>query len=116
MIALTVAWLLFAIPLNFAIGNLLSLYSPKRIDYAVFGRQRAAETTILISLAVQMVLLGVGVLALFVARHYHTMWAGTAVLAALAVPSIMSYFILLSRVDRIVALRREVLTSELCRA
>lgn len=116
VIALTMAWLLFAVPLNFAIGNLLSVYSPKRIDYAVFGRQRASETTILISLAAQMALLGVGALALFVAHHYHNIWAGTAALTALAFPSILSYFILLRRVDRIVSQRRDVMTSELCRA
>jgi ABC-2 type transport system permease protein len=115
-IALTVAWLLFATPINFAIGNLLSVYSPKRIDYAVFGRQRASETTILVSLAVQMAVLGVGALALSLGRHYHTLWAGTAMLATLALFSITAYFIVLARVTRIALARRDVLTTELCRA
>ena len=116
VIALTVAWLLFATPINFAIGNLLSVYSPKRIDYAVFGRQRASETTILVSLAVQMIVLGVGALALFLARHHHSLWAATAILATLAVFSIIGYFIMLARVNRIALARRDVLTTELCRA
>ena len=116
VLALTLAWLLFAAPLNFAAGNLLSLYSPKRIDYAVFGRQRAGETTILASLAVQATVLGVGALSLFVARRYHMLWAGTAMLAALALPSLAAYFFLLSRIQRIALARREVLTGELCKA
>ena len=116
VLALTVAWLLFATPLNFSIGNLLSVYSPKRIDFAVFGRQRASETTILVSLAVQMVLLGTGALSLVIARHYHTLWAAVAALAILALPSIVSYYIFLGRVDRIALARRDVLTSELSRA
>jgi len=116
VIALTVAWLLFATPINFAIGNLLSVYSPKRIDYAVFGRQRASETTILVSLGVQMTVLGVGALALFLGRRYHTMWAATAMLATLALFSITAYFLLLARVTRIALARRDVLTTELFRA
>jgi hypothetical protein len=55
VLAFTFAWLLFATPINFTAGNLLSIYSPKRIDYAVFGRQRASESTILISLALQLI-------------------------------------------------------------
>jgi ABC-2 type transport system permease protein len=116
VLALTVAWLLFATPLNFAIGNLLSVYSPKRIDYAVFGRQRASETTILISLGVQMVLLGIGALSLFISRHYHTLWAGVVALAILAIPAIGAYYVFLGQVDRIALARRDVLTSELSRA
>jgi ABC-2 type transport system permease protein len=116
VIALTMAWLLFATPINFAIGNLLSVYSPKRIDYAVFGRQRASETTILVSLGVQMIVLGFGALALFLGRHYHTLWAATSILATLALFSITAYFLLLARVTGIALARRDVLTTELSRA
>lgn len=116
VIALTVAWLLFATPINFAMGNLLSVYSPKRIDYAVFGRQRASETTILASLAVQMSVIAVGAFAIFIGHHYRSLWLAAAVLAVLALPSLAGYLILLSRVDRIALARRDVLTAELCRA
>lgn len=116
IVALTAAWLLFAIPLNFAVGNLLSVYSPKRIDYAVFGRQRASESTILISLAVQLALVGMGIFSLFVAHLYHTMWAGTIALAVLAIPSLITYFVSLARIPGIALRRRDVLTGELCKA
>jgi ABC-2 type transport system permease protein len=116
VLAFTVAWLVFATPLNFVIGNLLSVYSPKRVDYAVFGRQRASETTILISLGVQMLLLAMGALSLLVSRHYHTLWAGAAALAMLALPSIAAYCTFLNRVDGIALARRDILTAELSRA
>jgi len=116
VVAFTVAWLLFAAPINFSIGNLLSVYSPKRIDYAVFGRQRAAETTILVSLGVQMALLGFGALALVVARHYHSLWAATTFLSILALPAIAGYFVFLGRITVIALGRRDVLTGELCKA
>lgn len=117
VVVFTASWLLFATPINFAVGNLLSIYSPKRIDYAVFGRQRASETTILVSLGVQMALLGMGALALVVvARHYHSLWAAAAFLSTLAVPAMAAYFVFLSRLSRLALGRRDVLTGELCKA
>jgi len=114
-LALTFAWYLVAAPLNFSAGNLLSIYSPKRIDYSTFGRQRASESAIFASLAVQLTGMGLGALAIFVGYHYKNLWISTLILAALGGPSIIAYFIFLSRVDRIVMTRREVLASELCR-
>jgi hypothetical protein len=117
VLALTFAWLLFAVPLSFGIGNLLSIYSPKRIDYATFGRQRAAETTILLSLAVHLGTIGMGALAIFIAQHYYkTLWVATLILCLLAIPAIVSYFIVLKRIDAIALQRRDVLLTELCRA
>ena len=116
VIALTFAWYLFAVPLNLAVGNLLSVYSPKRIDYATFGRQRPAESTIILSLLVQMGSIGVGALCIFISRLYSNLWIATLTLLGLAVPALAGYFILLSRLDRIVMQRREVLATELCKA
>lgn len=116
VLLLALAWYLFAAPLNFMVGNLLSIYTPKRIDYATFGRQRAAESTILASFAVQLSALGIGAAAVIAARHFGSLWFGTGILFVLAIPSITAYFIHLRRVDGIALRRREVLASELCRA
>jgi ABC-2 type transport system permease protein len=114
-LSLTFAWYLVAAPLNFSAGNLLSIYSPKRIDYSTFGRQRASESAIFVSLAVQLTGMGLGALAIFAGYHYSKLWISTLILCVLGVPSIIVYFILLARIDRIVMTRREVLASELCR-
>jgi hypothetical protein len=116
VIALTFAWYLFAVPVNFAMGDLLSLYAPKRIDYSTFGRQRPSESTILVSLLVQMGSVGIGALAIFISHLYSSPWVATLILLALAVPAIAGYCILLSRLDAIVMQRREVLATELCKA
>ena len=116
VIALTLAWYLFAIPLNLAMGNLLSLYTPKRIDYATFGRQRPSESTILISLLVQMGSVALGAIAVVVARMRSNLWIATVSFLFLALPTVTAYFVLLWRLDRIVMRRREVLATELCRA
>lgn len=115
-LVLTFCWYLFAAPINFGVGNLLSLYSPKKIDYAVFGRQRASETTIFASLGVQLVAMGIGALAIFLGYHYQDYWLGTLILAVLAIPAIAAYLILMRRIDAIVMTRREVLATELCKA
>jgi hypothetical protein len=112
----TLAALLFATPINFSVGNLLSIYSPKRVDFSKFGRQRAAQLTVLIGLAVQAFVVGVGVAAFYIARHYNNMWIATVVLLILAGISLMAYTMILNRIDYFARERRETLVAELCRA
>jgi ABC-2 type transport system permease protein len=118
-IAVTVAslaGLLFAAPVNFAAGNLLSIYSPKKLDYSSFGRQRASQTTVLISLGVQLFVVGVGVLAFWIARVYGNPWIATLILLVLAGISLSVYRMILNRMDHLAQDRRETLVAELCRA
>lgn len=114
-LALTFAWYLVAAPLNFSAGNLLSVYAPKRIDYSTFGRQRASESAIFASLAVQFTGMGIGVLAIFLGYHYGSLWIATLLLLALGIPSLIAYLVLLGRMERIALSHREVLATELCR-
>ncbi|HXM65647.1 MAG TPA: hypothetical protein VN911_02870 [Candidatus Acidoferrum sp.] len=110
------AGLLFAAPVNFSAGNLLSLYSPKKLDYSTFGRQRAAQATVLISFGVQIVVVGVGVAAFWIARHYGEVWIASGILLMLALISLSTYAIILNHIDRLALARRETLVAELCRA
>lgn len=110
------AGLLFAAPVNFSAGNLLSLYSPKKLDYTTFGRQRAAQATVLISFGVQIVVVGLGVAAFWIARLYGRVWIASGILLILAMISLSAYAIILNRIDRLALARRETLVAELCRA
>jgi ABC-2 type transport system permease protein len=112
----TVAGLLFAVPLNFAAGNLLSIYSPKKRDFATFGRQNASQTTVLASLGLQIVIVGIGVAAFFLAHLYKNPWIAVLLFLALAAISIPIYMIVLRRIDGFAIQRRETLLAELCRA
>ena len=112
----TVAGLLFAVPLNFAAGNLLSIYSPKKRDFASFGRQNVSQTTVLASLGLQIVIVGVGVAAFAIARLYQNLWIAALIFLVLAAISIPIYVIVLRRIDGIAIERRETLLAELCRA
>jgi len=110
------AGLLFAAPVNFSAGNLLSFYSPKKLDYSKFGRQRASQLTVLISLGVQFIVVGVGVGAFWMARHYGNFWIASVILLLLAGISLSAYRMILNRVDGLALARRETLVTELCRA
>ena len=112
----TLAGLLFAAPLNISVGNLLSIYSPKKLDYSTFGRQRASQVTVLISLALQIVVVSVGATVFWIARHYGNFWIATLMLLLLSAISLSGYVIVLGRMDRFVQDRRETLVAELCKA
>jgi ABC-2 type transport system permease protein len=110
------AGLLFAAPINFSAGNLLSLCAPKKVDYSSFGRQRASQTTVLISLGVQIFVVGVGVAVFWIARSYGNFWIATLILLVLAGISLSAYVVILNRMDGLALQRRETLVAELCRA
>jgi ABC-2 type transport system permease protein len=112
----TITGLLFAAPLNFTAGNLLSIYSPKRRDFATFGRQNVAQMTVLISLGVQVVIVGVGIAAFALARLYQNLWIAAIVFLVLAMVTIPLYWMVLRKIDGIAIERRETLLAELCRA
>ena len=112
----TAAALLFAAPLNFAAGNLLSIYSPKKRDFATFGRQNASQTTVLASLGLQIVIVGLGVAVFAIARLYKNLWIAVLLFLVLAAISVPIYVIVLRRIDRIAIEKRETLLAELCRA
>ena len=112
----TMAGLLFAAPLNFMAGNLLSIYSPKKRDFSTFGRQNVSQTTVLASMGIQIVIVGFGVAVFAIARLYKNLWIASALFLILAVISLPAYIIVLQRMDRLVVERRETLLAELCRA
>jgi hypothetical protein len=112
----TLSGLLFAAPLNFTAGNLLSFYAPKKRDFSAFGRQNVSQTTVLASFGVQILTVGLGVVAFTIARLYRNLWIATLLFLVLAAISIPLYVFVLRRLDNIALERRETLVAELCRA
>jgi ABC-2 type transport system permease protein len=86
----SLAGLLFAAPINFSAGNLLSLLSPKKLDYSSFGRQRASLVTVLNNL---------GGAAFWIAKSYGNFWIATLILLVLAGISLSAYWVILNRMD-----------------
>ncbi len=112
----TVTGVFFALVVNLTVGNLLSVYSPKKIDLSALGRQRASQVTALASLGIQAVVLGLCALALLVARAYQHIWLAAIIFVTLAAIATVSYSLVLNRIDAIALRRREAMITELCRA
>jgi len=111
----TLAGLLFAAPLNFAVGNVLSLYSPKKRDFNTFGRQNVSQTTVLVSFGMQIILVAVGTGVFALAHLYGNLWIAALLFLVLAAVTIPVYIVTLRRLDQIAIERREMLLAELCR-
>jgi len=111
----TLAAVLFAVPVNMAVGNLLSIYTPKKFDFGTFGRQRAANTTAFASLGVQMAVIALGGGAFAIGYFLHRLWISTLLLLVLAALGFVCYDIVLNHIDRIALNRRETLIAELSR-
>ncbi len=112
----TCAGLLFAAPLNFTAGNLLSVYSPRKRDFATFGRQNVSQTTVLASFGVQIVIVGFGAAVFAISHLLNNRWIAVLLFLILAAISIPIYVMVLRNLDRIAVSRRETLLAELCRA
>jgi ABC-2 type transport system permease protein len=112
----TLAGLLFAAPLNFAVGNVLSMYSPKKLDFSKFGRQRASQMTALLGVLLQLVIVGVGFSVFSIARYLGNSWIAILIFLPLAAISFFVYGMILQRMDLLAFERREMLVAELCRA
>lgn len=115
MVLLTLTALLFAAPINLAAGNLLSLYSPKKTEFGTFGRQRASQTTVLASFAIQAAVFGIAGLAMYGVLDSPRPGAALLIFLGLDVIAILTYFFVLTRVNGVAARRGEVLASELCK-
>jgi ABC-2 type transport system permease protein len=113
MVVATLSGLLFAAPINFAGGNLFSLYSPKQVDYGTFGRQKASQLTVLASIGIQILIFGLGAVTVILARMGGSLWYATPVFLLLAAIAIALYFFVLRQVDQIALEHRETLVAEL---
>jgi len=112
----TLAGALFAGLASFTVGNLMSLYSPKKIDWAAFGRQRASGLTALAALGVQAATMAMAGIAVLATLYFHQMWPATLLLVLFAAGALRGYTYSLGRIDTVAISRRESLIAEICRA
>ena len=115
MTTTTLAAVFFALPVNLGVGNLLSVYSPKRIDFGTFGRQRASQVTVLLSLVVQALVVGCCVITFVIAGAIGRPWLALLVFLLLAALALFFYEWTLGKTESLALERRELLTAELCR-
>ena len=111
----TVMALLFALPLNLAAGNMMSIYSPKKYDFGAFNRQRSTGATAFVSMGVEAVVVGIAAAVFFLTRYLHRVWLAGIIFLPLAAIALAVYWIVLNLAARRVLERREILIAEICR-
>lgn len=111
----TLAGIVFAMLVNFTIGNLFSLHSPKKIDFGAFGRQRASNITAFASLGIQLGVFGIAALALLAACASGRIWMAAVIFLVLAAIAALFYGVVLNRADGMALARREELIAELAK-
>lgn len=112
----TLAGMLFAVLVSLTVGNLLSIYSPKKIDLGAFGRQKATASSQFAALGCQVVIFGLGAITLLMARYFGAIWLAGIAFLALAGIAIAVYSVCLVRVEKLALTRREIVIAELSRA
>ncbi len=115
MVVASLAWLAFAAPLTFTAGNVVSIYFPKKVDYAKFGRQKGSAAGGLIGLAIQAVAVGIGVLVFAMVRIGWSIWMAAAIFCVCSIASMLIYWLILNRMDAMAFSRRDSLIAELSR-
>lgn len=116
MAALTVAWVLFALPASLAAGNLLSVTMAYRVNLGRLGRQSGSQANSLLSMLIQMTLLGIGSAVIGLAALFELEWFAVAVLLALALVAAFVWVEILRRVDGMALARRDVLIAKMTKA
>jgi len=111
----TISALLFAVPVNVTLGNLVSLYFPMRRDFGVYRRKANSGIGALASLGVEFLLIGASS-AVFVTAHLHgALGLAIPFFLVLAVLATLIYTRSLKFCDRLSMSQREILVAQLCR-
>ena len=114
-IAATAAWILFAVPVHLSAGNAFSLNMPYRMNLGRITRQRGSQASALLSMLIQLGVLGIGTAVFAACSLFHRLWLAVPVLLVLAVAAIIVWIRVLNSVDAMAARRRESLIATLVR-
>jgi ABC-2 type transport system permease protein len=115
-VAVTGAWLVFALPAHLAAGNLFSLIMPHRLNLSRIGRQRGGQASALLGMLAQVGILGVGAVVAGLCTLYGNTWLATPILLVLAVSSCIVWLRVMRNSDSIALRRRDELIATLAKA
>lgn len=113
--AATIAWILFAVPLDFAAGNIFSVLMPYRINLTRMRRQEFSLGNGLLSMLAQAFILGIGAAVMLPCAAFHQPWLAAPILLALAAVSLLVYTQVLARIDRLIESHRESLIRDVAK-
>lgn len=115
IVALTLAAALFSFPANLAVGNVVSLHFPRRMQFGAIRRQKAAGMTMLINLGSVGATIGLSAGIFAISIWFHKAWIAGVVFIVLASITFFLYRKVLQDSSGIADRCRETLVRELCR-
>jgi ABC-2 type transport system permease protein len=113
--ATTAAWVVFAVPTNLAAGNLLSITMPYRINLGRLSRQRGSQASALVSMLIQLLVIGCGVVVMELCAFFAHRWMAIPSLLILAGISAVVWFRVLAHADSLANRNRENLIATLAK-
>lgn len=113
IMAVTFCWLLFAVPAQLAMGNILSITMAYRMNMTRMSREQGAGSNTLLSMLVQLVVFAVGAAVYIPLKMEGHGGLAAVVLLALAGVSIWFWLRTLANAGRMVASRKETLVTTL---
>jgi ABC-2 type transport system permease protein len=115
LLAITAAWVLFAVPTNLAAGNLLSLTMPYRVNLGRISRQRGSQASALVSMLIQALVMGCGLGVTELCTYFGKRWLAAPCLLALAGVSLVVWIRVLANADSLANRNRENLIATLAK-
>jgi ABC-2 type transport system permease protein len=113
VVAATVAWLLFVLPCNLAVGNIFSLTMPYRVYPGRVSRQRGSQASVLLSLLFEFGAMGVGVAVFLLCSSSGMMWLTVPIFLVLAGAAVLVWLRVLNNSDGIANQRKDLLIATL---
>ncbi len=115
IVAATLAALAYGTLANFAVGNILSVCFPRKLEFGAFRQKKLAGVTMAVGLLAQAVLIGLGAAIFMLARIFNHLDYALPLFLVLVIAAAAGYWISLKQIDRLASSHREALTAELCR-
>lgn len=115
MLFITFAWLLFAVPAQLAIGNVLSITMAYRMNMTRMSREQGATGNGLLSVAAQVVIFAIGAAVYLPLLYWGHVDLAAPVLLVMAAGSTFCWLRTLAASDAMIAARRESLVEAVYR-
>jgi ABC-2 type transport system permease protein len=115
LLATTAAWVLFALPMNLAAGNVLSLTMPYRVNLGRISRQRGSQASALVSMLVQALVMGCGLGILELCIYFDKRWLAAPCLLVLSGAGLVVWLRVLRNADSLANRNRDALIGTLAK-
>jgi ABC-2 type transport system permease protein len=116
VVASTIAWLIFSLPANLTLGNILSLVMPYRVNPGRITRQPGSQANALLSMLIQTILLALGAGVVGLCILLGKLWLAVPILLTMAAIATFAWWRVLRNLDVMANEHRDELIAKLARA